>query len=113
MPLPGQDDLGGFGGDRQPAAHPPGLVVVGDQVVLAADDLHTAGAQADDFTGASSGVAQDLVDRLLHQLQVGGGDRPGPSGRAEQVEASIELAGSPSRAAPPSAAITETGTGGA
>ena len=76
----------------QPAAHPPGLVVVVDQVVLAADDLDAAGAQADDLAGAPPGVAQDLVDHLVHQLQVGGGDRPGPPGRAEQVQAGVELA---------------------
>jgi len=83
VPLPGQDDLGGAGGDRQPAAHPPGLVVVVDQVVLAAGHLDAAGAQADDLAGAPPGVAQDLVDRLVHQLQAGSGDGPGPPGRAE------------------------------
>ena len=92
MPLPGHDDRGGLGGDRQAAAHPGRLVVVIDQVVLAADHLDAAGAQADHLAGAPPGVAQDLVDRLVHQLQAGGGDRPGPPGRAEQVQMGVELA---------------------
>ena len=92
MPLPGQDDPGSAGGDRQPAAHPPRLVVVVNQVVLAVDHLDAAGLQADYLAGAPSGVAQDLVDHLVHQLQVGRGDRPGPPGRAEQVQAGVELA---------------------
>ena len=90
--LPGCDHPGGAGGDRQPAAHPAGLVVVVDQVVLPVDDLDAAGAQANHFAGTPPGVAQDPVDRLVHQLQVGGGDCPGPSGRAEQVQAGVELA---------------------
>ena len=51
MLLPGQDDLSGIGGDRQPAAHPPGFVVVVDQVVLAAGYLDAAGVQADYLAG--------------------------------------------------------------
>ena len=86
------DDLGGVGGDRQPAAHPPGLVVVVDQVVLAVDDLEAVDVQADHLAGAPPGVAQDPVDGLVHRLQVGGADRPGPAGRAEQVQVRVELA---------------------
>ena len=48
--------------------------------------------QADDFAGAPPGVAQDPVDGLVHRLQVGGADRPGPPGRAEQVQVRVELA---------------------
>ena len=70
----------------------PGLVVVIDQVVLAAGHLDAAGPQADYLAGAPPGVAQDLVDHLVHLLQVGSGDRPGPPGRAEQVQAGVELA---------------------
>jgi hypothetical protein len=97
MCLPGLDDLGGPGGDRQPAAHPPGLVVVIDQVVLPVNHLQTADSQAGHLTGAAPGVTQDLIDRLVHQLQFGRGDRPGPPGRAEQVQVGIELTDHPFR----------------
>ncbi len=91
MLLPGHDDRGGGGGDRQAAAHPPGLVIVVDQVVLPVYDLDAAGAEGDDLAGAPAGVAQDLVDRLVHQLHAGRGDRAGPAGRAEQVQAGVKL----------------------
>ena len=90
--FPAHDGLRGAGGDRQPAAHPARLVVVVDEVVLAAGDLDAAGVQADHLAGAPAGVAQDLVDDLVHGLQVGGGDRSGPPGRAEQVQAGVQAA---------------------
>ena len=37
---------------------------------------------------------------MVHRLQVGGADRPGPPGWAEPVQVRVELGGSPSRAAP-------------
>jgi len=55
------------------------------------DDFQAVRVQADHLAGASSGVAQDPVDGLLHGLQVGGRDRPGPAGGAEQVQVGVEL----------------------
>jgi hypothetical protein len=88
---PGDDHFSGAGGDRQPAAHPTGLVVVIDQVVLAVDDLQAVEVQADHLAGAPPGVAQDPVGGMVHRLQVGGADRPGPPGWAEPVQVRIEL----------------------
>ena len=90
--LPGQHEFGGLGGDRQPSTQPSRFVVVVDEIVLAVDDLDATDAEADDFSGAPTGVPQDLVDGAVHVLQVGGGERPGPAGRAEQVEPVVELA---------------------
>ncbi len=81
--LPGHHDLGGLGGDRQPAAHPSRLVVVVDEVVLAVDDFQAVDVQADDFPWAPAGVAQELIDGAVHLLQVVGGDEAGPAGWAQ------------------------------
>jgi hypothetical protein len=67
-------------------------VVVIDQVVLAVDDIDAADPQPHHFPRTPAGVAQDPVDGLLHLLQVGGGDRAGPAGRAEQLQLGVELA---------------------
>ena len=42
--------------------------------------------------GQAPGVAQDLVDHLVHELQLAGGDRAGPPGRAEELKVGVELA---------------------
>ena len=68
--LPGHHDLGGLGGDRQPAAHPGGLVVVVDQVVLSVDDFQAVDVQADDFPWAAAGVAQELIDGAVLTIKI-------------------------------------------
>ena len=61
------------------------LWVVVDQVVLAVDDLEAADLEADDLTGTAAGIAQDLVDGLVHCLQVHGAHRAVSPRRAQQL----------------------------